>query len=97
MKWASTHINWITDPRHVVLKQISRKPANDPENQDDQRNTVLVKSDRISESFDWERAESIDFLVPRAMSLLGGGQQFLWRIEFGHQSVNGSIFRGIDR
>src|SRR5258707_15237056 len=97
MKWASAHVNRIADHRHVVLKKISRKPANDPENQDDQRNTVLVKSDRIGESFDRERAEGIDLLIARAISLLGGSHEFLRRIEFRHQSVNGSVIRGINR
>src|SRR2546423_10406482 len=83
-------------PCPVILQKIPRNPADDPANQNHQRDAILVEPDCVRESFDRKRAECVDLLVSRAMSFLGCGQEFLRRIEFGHQSVHGSLSREID-
>ena len=93
MKRPSPDVDGIGDDRHPILHRVGRDAADQSANQYNQRHAVLVKANRFGKPLDRERTVSLDFLVSRFVRLMRGIEQFLRRIELGHQSMDGSIVR----
>src|SRR5258708_31749885 len=91
VKWASSNVDRISDRCDPVLKRVCRYPADECTNEDHKRHAVLMKADGFRKALNGERAIGVDLLVARFVSLVSGGNQFLRRVEFGHQSVDRRI------
>ncbi len=89
--WPAADVDRITHCRGVILQEKSRAAANDPGNEDHERQTRAVKPERMREPLDRERRKSIDAAISRLVRMAGRLEQLIGCGKLRHQSVYGFL------
>ena len=79
--------DWIVDHFHPVLHEKAAQRADDPADQDDQRQTRAFESDRLRQFLDRKRRIPVDASIAGRISLARRRDQRARTIELGHYAI----------